>query len=29
VLKIRDRRTDPAERVRMGTLNVQSQPTYR
>jgi hypothetical protein len=29
VLKIRDGRTDPPERVRMGTLNVQSQPTYR
>ncbi|MEU6811562.1 hypothetical protein ABZ920_21755 [Streptomyces sp. NPDC046831] len=28
VLKIRDRRTDQAQRVRMGELNVQTQPDY-
>ncbi|MDI3421491.1 LVIVD repeat-containing protein [Streptomyces luteolus] len=28
VLKINDRRTDPAERVRMRELNVQTQPDY-
>jgi hypothetical protein len=29
VLEIRDRRTDPARRVRTGQLNVQTQPSYR
>jgi hypothetical protein len=29
VLQIRDRRTDPARRVHVGVLNVQTQPTYR
>ncbi|WP_052848996.1 LVIVD repeat-containing protein [Streptomyces avicenniae] len=29
VLRIDDRRTDPAERVRLDELNVQSQPRYR
>ena len=29
VLEIRDRRTDPARRVRTGRLNVQTQPSYR
>ncbi|MGW7202537.1 LVIVD repeat-containing protein [Streptomyces sp. NPDC054837] len=28
VLKIKDRRTDPAKRVRVGELNVQTQPDY-
>jgi hypothetical protein len=28
VLKIDDRRTDPAKRVRMRELNVQTQPDY-
>ncbi|MCH5676331.1 LVIVD repeat-containing protein [Streptomyces gilvus] len=28
VLKLTDRRTDPAQRVRLGELNVQSQPDY-
>lgn len=28
VLKIDDKRTDPAERVRLGELNVQTQPDY-
>ncbi|MFE4686479.1 LVIVD repeat-containing protein [Streptomyces sp. NPDC056721] len=28
VLKLSDRRTDPAERVRTGELNVQTQPDY-
>ncbi|MEV8318653.1 hypothetical protein AB0Q95_31310 [Streptomyces sp. NPDC059900] len=28
VLKIDDKRTDPAERVRVGELNVQTQPDY-
>jgi hypothetical protein len=29
VLQIRDRRTDPARRVHIDVLNVQTQPTYR
>ncbi|MET9935282.1 hypothetical protein ABZ054_31520, partial [Streptomyces sp. NPDC006324] len=28
VLKISDRRTDPAKRVRLDELNVQTQPYY-
>ncbi|MFF4209462.1 LVIVD repeat-containing protein [Streptomyces sp. NPDC001796] len=28
VLKLTDRRTDPAQRVRLGELNVQTQPDY-
>ena len=28
VLKINDRRTDPAKRVRLRELNVQTQPDY-
>jgi hypothetical protein len=28
VLKINDRRTDPAKRIRLGELNVQTQPDY-